>query len=96
MNNKLVLSSNNFNNKSMFKGHLIIYSLIFTVHFPGGSDGKESTCTAGDLGSNPGLERSPGEGHDSPLQYFCLENLHGQRSLVGYSQWGCKQLDMTE
>ena len=43
--------------------------------FPGGSDGKESVCNAGDLGSKPGLGRSPGEGHDNPLQYSCLENL---------------------
>ena len=39
--------------------------------FPGGSDGKESACKAGDLGSIPGLERSPGEGIGYPLQYFC-------------------------
>ena len=48
--------------------------------FPGGSDGKESTCKAGDLGSILGLGRSPGEGHGNPLQYSCLENRHGQRS----------------
>ena len=42
--------------------------------FPGGSDGKESTCNAGDLGSIPGLGRSPGGGHGYPLQYSCLEN----------------------
>ena len=42
--------------------------------FPGGSDGKESTCNAGDPGSIPGSGRSPGEGHGYPLQYFCLEN----------------------
>ena len=42
--------------------------------FPGGSDGKESTCNAGDLGSIPGLRRSPGGGHGNPLQYSCLEN----------------------
>jgi len=41
--------------------------------FPGGSDGKESTCNAGDLGSIPGLGRSPGGGHANPLQYSCLE-----------------------
>ena len=35
---------------------------------------KESTCNEGDLGSIPGLKRSPGGGHDNPLQYFCLEN----------------------
>ena len=42
--------------------------------FPGGSDGKESACNAGDLGSIPGLGRSPGEGNGNPLQYPCLEN----------------------
>ena len=42
--------------------------------FPGGSDGKESACNAGDLGLIPGLERSPGEGNGNPLQYSCLEN----------------------
>ena len=42
--------------------------------FPGGSDGKESTCNVGDLGSIPDLGRSPGQGNGNPLQYFCLEN----------------------
>ena len=42
--------------------------------FPGGSAGKESTCNVGDLGSIPGLRRSPGEGNGSPLQYSGLEN----------------------
>ena len=42
--------------------------------FPGGSVGKESTCNAGDLGSIPGLGRSPGKGKGHPLQYFGLEN----------------------
>ena len=41
--------------------------------FPGGSDGKESACNE-DLGSIPGLGRSPGEGNGYPLQYSCLEN----------------------
>ena len=51
--------------------------------FPGGSDGKEMVCNVGDLGSIPSLGRSSGGGHGNPLQYSCLENLHGQRSLVG-------------
>ena len=51
--------------------------------FPGGSQGKESAFNEGDLGSIPGLRRSPGEGHGNPLQYSCLENPHGQRSLAG-------------
>ena len=42
--------------------------------FPGGSDGKESACHAGDLGLIPGLGRSPGEGNGNPLQCSCLEN----------------------
>ena len=41
--------------------------------FPGGSDGKESACNAGDAGSIPGWGRSPGEGRGYPLQYACLE-----------------------
>ena len=41
--------------------------------FPGGSDGKESACNAGDLGSVPGLGRSPGEENGNPLQYSCQE-----------------------
>ena len=64
--------------------------------FPSGSDGKESTCNVGNLGSIPGLGRSPGEGNGNPLQYSCMENPHGQRSLVGYSPWGRKESDMTE
>ena len=43
-----------------------------------------------DEGSIPGSGRSPGGGHGSPLQYFCLENPHGQRSLAGYSPWIAK------
>ena len=46
--------------------------------FPGGSDGKESACNAGDLGLIPGLGKSPGGDHGSPLQYSCLENPHGR------------------
>ena len=56
--------------------------------FPGGSDGKESASSVGDLRLIPGLERLPGGGHGNPLQYSCLENPYGQRSLVGYSLCG--------
>ena len=42
--------------------------------FPGGSDGKEFDCNAGDPGSSPGSGRYPGEGNDNPRQYPCLEN----------------------
>ena len=47
------------------------------MHFPGGSDGKESACNEGDLGLIPGSGRSPGEGNGNPLQYSCLENPMG-------------------
>ena len=49
--------------------------VIITVQeLPGGSDGKASAYNAGDLGSIPGLGRSPGKGNGNPLQYSCLEN----------------------
>ena len=48
--------------------------LIKVPDFPGGSDGKASVYNAGDLGSIPGLGRSPGEENGNPLQYYCLEN----------------------
>ena len=63
---------------------------------PGGSDGKESSCNVGDLGLIPGSGRFSEEGSGSLLQYSCLENPHGQRSLAGYSPWSCKESDMTE
>ena len=46
----------------------------FNQGFPGGSEDKASACNVGDLGSIPGLGRSPGEGNSKPLQYSCLEN----------------------
>ena len=64
--------------------------------FPGGSDGKESACSAQDLGLIPQLGGSPGGRNGEPLQYSWLENPHGQRSLAGYSPSGRKQLDRTE
>jgi hypothetical protein len=66
---------------------------------PGGSVGKESACSAGetgDAGSIPESGRAPGEGNSNPLQYFFLEKLHGERSLVGYTPEGLKELDTTE
>ena len=65
--------------------------LEIILGFPGGSDYKESTSNVGDLGSIPGLGRSPGGGHGSPLQYSCPENPHGQKSLVEYSPLGPSQ-----
>ena len=50
-----------------------INKIVINKGFPGGSDGKESACNA-DLGSIPGLGRSPGEGKGCPFQYCSLEN----------------------
>ena len=47
---------------------------LLTKGLPGGSDGKESACNAGDLGLTSGSGRSPGEGNGNPLKYSCLEN----------------------
>ena len=57
---------------------------------------KESTGNVKDLGSILGLGKSPGGEHGHPLQYSCLENPHGQRSLEGCSPWGHKESEMTE
>ena len=76
---------------------LILFSyLCLQEGFPGVLDSKESNSNFGDLGSLPGLERSPGGGHGNPLWYSCLENPHGWRSLQSYSSWGHKELDTTE
>ena len=57
---------------------ILITSNIHMRGFPGGSDGKESACNAGDPGSIPGSGRSPGDGY--PLQYSCLENPMDRRA----------------
>ena len=61
-------------NRQTFVGKVM--SLLFNMlsRFPVGSAGEASACNAGDLGSIPGLGRSPGEGNGNPLQYFGLEN----------------------
>ena len=66
--------------------------LMMSYGFLGSSDSKESTCNAEDLGSIPGLGRSPGEGNSYPLQYSDLENSMD----CMYSPWGHKESDMTE
>ena len=60
---------------------------------------KKLPANAGDTGYVsliPGLGRSPGGGHGNTLQYSCLENPHGERSLMGYSPWGHKESDTTK
>ena len=63
--------------------------------FPAGSDGKESTCNAGDLGLISGWGRSPGEGKGNPLQYSCLEN-SVDRGAWWATVRGVAELDTTE
>ena len=60
--------------------------------FPGGSDGKESACDAGDADLIPGLGGFPWRREWQPT----LVEFLGQRSLAGYSPWGCQELDLTE
>ena len=70
---------------------VVFHQFLQDIHiqgFPGGSDGKVSSCSVGDLGSITGLEESPGGEHGNLLQRSCLENPHGQRSLAAYSLWG--------
>ena len=76
-------------------GYQSYYTLRCLMGFPGGSDGKKSACNTGDLGSIPELGRSPRE-EWQPIPVFLTGESHGQKSLVGYSPWGCKELDMTE
>ena len=68
----------------------------FAKGFPCVSVGKESACSAGDLGSTSGWGRSPGEGNGNPLQYPCLENPKARGTWWGYSPWGRKEWGMTE
>ena len=63
----------------------------YSLGFPGGSAGKESAYNAGDLGSIPGLGRSPGEENRLPTPVFWPGEFHGL-----YSPWGCKESDTTE
>ena len=66
-----------------------------TSCFPGGSEVKASAWNAGDLGSIPGLGRSPGEGKWQPTPGLLPGESRGGRSLVGYSPWGRKESDTT-
>ena len=65
-------------------------NLCQQMGFPSSPAGKESACNVGNLGSIPGLGRSPGEGKGYPLQYSGLEKS------MDSSPWGRKELDMTE
>ena len=83
-----------FNHKKSLNIHFWKHTgigLLRYIGFPIGSAGKESACSVGDLGSVPGLGRSPGEINGYPLQYSGLEN-----SMDNIIPWGCKESDTTE
>ena len=91
----------NYPNNSNF--YFILYSIYFSKNLISKNwvkisslVSKESAWNAGDLCLIPGLGRSPGGGHGNPLQYSYVENPHEQRSLAGYSPWGCNESDMIE
>ena len=69
---------------------------VYTVDFPGGSDGKVSAYSAGNLGSIPGVGRPPGEGNGNPLQSSCLENSMERGAWWATVHGGHKELDTTE
>ena len=71
----------------LFNDWNIWFFLVSKVSFPAGSDGKESTCSAGDLGSIPGSGRSPGEGNSNQLQYSCLGNSMDRKAWRATVHW---------
>ena len=74
----------------------VLYKYLTVGHrfrgFPSGSDGKESACKAGDLGSIPGSERSPREGNAYTLQYSCLETPMDRGAWGNTVHWVTKSL----
>ena len=91
-----VMPSNHFILCHPFSSYLQSFPVLGSFPVSSGSDGKEFACSAGDLGSIPGLGRSPGEGNDYPLQYSCLENSMDRGNWEANSPWGHKESDTTE
>ena len=86
-NDEFVMTPPKYSNILYVCSNLPVFSINFHLGFPGGSDGKESACYVGDLGSIPGLGRSPGGRHGYPLQYSRLripktEDPHGLQLMV--------------
>ena len=73
----------------------LLYSFL-GLGFPSGSGGKASACNAEDPGFDPWVGKIPWRRKWQPTPVFLPEKSHGQRSLVGYSPWGHKELDTTE
>ena len=75
--------------------HVNYISVVLFLAFPGDSGGKQSACNVGHLGSIPVLGGSLEWAWQSTSVFLPGES-HGQRSLAGYSPWGCKESGMTE
>ena len=73
----------------------VMYCYKSSNSFPGGSDGKESSCNVGDPGSIPESGRSSGEGNGKPFQYSCLENSM-DRGVWWATVHGVAESDMTD
>ena len=76
--------------------YIALFMQVQHLGFFDGSDGTESACNAKDPGLSPRSRRSPGEGNDNSLQYFCLENSMDRGCQWARDLTGCKELDMTE
>ena len=76
--------------------HVYVCISLYIIGFPGGSDGKESACSARDLGLIPGSGRCPGEGNGNPLQYSCLENSMDRGACQATQSRGQKESDTSE
>ena len=75
---------------------MIWLNLVLWIELPGWLSSSESTCNAGNAGSLPGWERSPGEGNDNPFQYSCLGNFMDRGARQATVHGVTKQSDMTE
>ena len=86
------------NDRVLWGTFIFIYLLIFRASQVAlmVKNPPDNAGDARDVGLTPGSGRSPGGGHDNPLQYSCLENPHGQRRLAGHSPRGYKESDRTE
>ena len=73
----------------------LLLAAYYMLGFPGGSDGKESACSVGDLDSIPGSGRSPGEGNGNLSSIFAWR-IPWMEEPGGYSPWGRKESDTTE
>ena len=83
-------------NKDGTRHSVYVNPKVLILSFPGSSVVKNLLVSAGDMSSIPGLGRPPEEGNGNPLQLFLPGKFYGQRSLVGFSPWGCRKSDTTE